>query len=155
MTLYADQIETPCATFRPPDRPKWVAPRRRARLVVADDDADVRGGIANYFRRTGYEVIEAADGAELIRTVVGELLDPERNPRVDAVVTDLYMPHAGGLIALSALHDIDPQLPCIVISGMAERPMLDEARRLGAVACLEKPFGLEKLAALVEGLVAR
>ena len=126
---------------------------RPVRLVVADDEPEVRSGIALFLRRAGCEVIEAADGAELIKRVAAEIVDPESNPRVDVAVIDVYMPHAGALIALSALHDIDAELPCIVISGLADPAVLDEARRLGAAACLKKPVDLEELMALVARLV--
>ena len=68
----------------------------RGRVVVADDDAEMRLLITTVLRRLGFEVFEATDGEELLRWLFDD-------PDADLVITDLQMPNKSGLEVLHAL----------------------------------------------------
>jgi CheY-like chemotaxis protein len=116
------------------------APRR---VVVADDESDLRETIAEYLSHAGYEVLQAANGLETLLHV--------KHSAPMAVVLDVAMPRLGGLDTLKHIHTFNSAIAVIVVSGVLD----DEARRralaLGARAVLDKPLVLsDLLAALAE-----
>lgn len=120
-----------------------------ARILVIDDDANVRSVIARALERVGHHVDEVADGeAGLTR-----LADRE----FDLVITDLFTPGLDGLQLIRRAADLHPTLPVIAISGgafAAPQGMLEMARTFGARGTLAKPFELTDLFATVEAALA-
>lgn len=114
-----------------------------ARILVVDDEPQVRGFLRRCLEKLGHEVIELADGKHASRTHA-------ENP-VDLMITDLFMPERDGLHTIFELHQNCPELRIIAISGGAVDSrfsgpdMLRIASRLGACKILEKPFGVEQL----------
>ena len=123
------------------------------RILLAEDDAEMRAFVSDDLRRTGYSVIECPDGAALIRR-----LD---NPGgvdgigVDLVVADLQMPEFTGIEVLERLRRADPFTPFIVVTAFGSRETHQAAMRLGAIAVLDKPFEMRDLLRLVEDAVGR
>jgi CheY-like chemotaxis protein len=119
-----------------------------ARILVIDDDADVRRALRRILETEGYEVLEAANGKEGVR-LFGE------SP-CDAVITDLYMPEKEGLETIRELRQTHPELKILVITGAAPGSVFDlrqHATMLGANRALSKPFSRgEVLQALAEVL---
>src|SRR5258705_11392290 len=70
------------------------------RVLIADDDADVREVLVESFRNAGFDVLEAANGLEALLCV--------KRDRPDAVVLDLMMPRLGGVEALQPIHPFNP-----------------------------------------------
>jgi CheY-like chemotaxis protein len=104
-------------------------------VLVIDDDAEMREFLRRALEGVGYTVIEAADGLEGMRKF--------RENAVDLVVTDIVMPHQGGIETILQLKTTDPHIRVIGISGggMATHlGFLRTAGRLGADAWLAKPF---------------
>jgi tellurite resistance protein TerC len=119
------------------------------RVLVAEDDPALRGLIADVLGRSGYGVIEAANGADALDAVGDALLDPasERAPTI--VITDVRMPYITGLQLVAALRPLT--IPKIVITAFPDDRTRDLAARLGASAVLAKPF---ELAALLRAVAA-
>jgi len=115
---------------------------RPTRIFVAEDDADLRALIAQSLRRDGYEVVEAADGLELLDCLQDALSFPLDMP--DVIITDVMMPRYSGLGVLRALRRAKWFTPVIVVSATAEKS-LEQARELGATAFLKKPFAIDAL----------
>jgi DNA-binding NtrC family response regulator len=109
---------------------------------VADDDADLRGVIAEYLSRAGYEVLQAANGLETLMHV------KHRAPV--AVVLDIAMPRLGGLEALKHIHAFNSAIAVIVVSGVADADVRRRALALGARAVLDKPLVLPELLTALE-----
>jgi len=105
-------------------------PERR-RVLVVDDDADVRQALADQLRLHGFAVSEAADGLSAWTEI-------RQNPPL-AVLLDLAMPRLGGLETLKMIRDFDPALVTIVVTGYADPEMHQRAVNLGAAAVLQKP----------------
>ncbi|TAH37403.1 MAG: response regulator [Planctomycetota bacterium] len=114
------------------------------RILIADDEADVRNTLRRILERAGYEVIETEDGRQALRAL--ELRAP------DLLVIDLAMPGMDGIQVLRELRLRRIQVPVIAYSGApASDVTLDSARLLGAVAVLGKPFEPAQLLGAIAG----
>lgn len=111
------------------------------RVLVADDDEDMRALMVHTLKRDGYSVVEAKDGGELLETLRDALEDPKSRP--DIVVTDVRMPRLSGLGVLQELRRAQMHLPVIVVTVFGDESMHVVARRLGAVGVLRKPFDVD------------
>jgi YesN/AraC family two-component response regulator len=119
-----------------------------ARILVIDDDAQVREMLREMLERVGHEVIEAADGS-------GGMKLFRENP-ADVVVTDIFMPEKDGIVTIQELRTAYPDLGIIALSGgggFQRFDFLETARRLGASAILRKPVDWEELTQAVSELL--
>ena len=114
-----------------------------ARILVIDDDPDTRELLEQMLKGAGHQVSLAADGSEGVKQFCA-------NP-ADLVITDLYMPGQEGIETIMQLRRHFPESAILAISGrIAAETMLLVARKLGAVATLQKPFVADELLASVE-----
>ncbi|MBX3160145.1 MAG: response regulator [Deltaproteobacteria bacterium] len=115
----------------------------QGRLVIADDSAEMRWLVRTAVGQEFAEVVEAADGRELLWTLLRtELRSPEGPP--DVVVTDLYMPGYSGLDVIDAWRELHPANPWILITAFPDDAVARRAARLGATM-LAKPFSTAQL----------
>jgi DNA-binding NtrC family response regulator len=101
------------------------------RVLVADDEEDMRSVLHDFLEEHGYEPLLAADGLTALRRLIEE--------RPDVVLLDIQMPRLGGMEALTAIREIAPDTAVIMISGIED---LDVARRTlahGAFDYVRKP----------------
>jgi DNA-binding NtrC family response regulator len=114
----------------------------RFTLVVADDEKNIREGLAEALSDDGYRALMAADGEEAMRFVdAGD---------VDLVITDLRMPRLSGTDLLKAIASRYPGLPVIVLTGHGTIEDAVAAMRAGAFDFLTKPVNLDHLSILVK-----
>lgn len=116
-----------------------------AKILVVDDEPEVREILGEMLARAGHEVFRAADGEEGLRAF--------REHRPDLVVTDLLMPVRGGLSLIVEMREVDPEARVLAISGGGPRGnlnFLDTARALGGVETLRKPFRRAEFLAAVD-----
>ena len=114
-----------------------------ARILVIDDEADMRTMLEQMLGAIGHEVVLAADGKEGVALY-------RANP-ADLVILDLVMPVQEGLETIARLRKEFPSVTIVAMSGKtAAATMLTVARRLGAFATLQKPFLPEQLSNVVE-----
>jgi CheY-like chemotaxis protein len=126
------------------------------RILVADDDTDLRAEIVSALIGDGFVVVEAKDGNELLDLVARSVADDLSRPFYDAIITDVAMPGFSGLDVLTALRSRTARTPVMVITGFEDTKVLRSAQSLGAVSVFRKPFDLDKLrAALVDALGKR
>jgi len=117
-------------------------PGKRAHVLLADDNADMRDYLCRLLA-TGYDVTAAADGEEALAAA--------RRARPDLILTDVMMPRLDGFGLLHELRD-DPELrgvPVIVLSARAGEEAKIEGLRRGADDYLVKPFSARELRARV------
>jgi two-component system chemotaxis response regulator CheY len=127
----------------------------KGRVLVVDDEADVRTSVRLILTKAGYDVIEAEDGEAAINA-----LKSGDNPiAVDAIICDLDMPKMGGIEAIPNFLFQFPSCPIIVLSGSIT---LESATRLfkpgvlfkqGVGAFLSKPIEQERLLSAVSKAV--
>jgi DNA-binding response OmpR family regulator len=121
----------------------------RARVLLIDDDIFVRDAMALGLGDAGYDVVTAPGAAAGFDIANREL--------VDAIVTDMNMPGAGGAELIAEARACWPDLPIVAISGAAimdGRSTAEMARDLGADATLIKPFRARELAAVIKRAIA-
>ncbi len=116
--------------------PPESSPRR---VLVVDDDAEIRALVSEYLTLHGLEVLEATNGLEA-------LLHFKRS-RPAGVMLDLRMPRLGGLDALKRMVAFDPAVHVVVVTGEVDAELRRQAVALGAKAALRKPVDLPDLLA--------
>lgn len=119
-----------------------------ARIVVADDDPDIRRLIVFTLRRRGYSVSEAEAG--------DTALDLIRQDRPELVVLDVMMPGMTGIEVARALKQ-DPDtanIPIIMLSAKGQAAEVDAGMESGARAYLVKPFSTQELASRVAEILS-
>ena len=109
-----------------------------ARILVIDDEPDMRAMLEQILKAAGYEVILAADGREgLMR---------HRASPADLVITDLYMPNQDGMETIRELRSRFPTVAIIAMSGKLDTgTMLSIAQNATDVGILHKPFLTDEL----------
>ena len=124
------------------------------RVLLADDDGALRNLIAATLRADGYSVVEVSDGTELL-DLIGSLLlfDADADP-LDLIISDFQMPGFSGLDVLADLRSCGLRTQVLLITAFGSEEVRAQARRLGAVAVMDKPFGMDDLRAAVYGIAA-
>jgi len=110
------------------------------RILIIDDEPQIRSMIRLVLERAGYSVVEAADGVEGIRRF-------RENP-VNLIITDLIMPNKDGIGMIIDLKKEFPDVKIIAMSGGGlNRPegYLRGAQKLGAACTLSKPINRQEL----------
>jgi CheY-like chemotaxis protein len=114
----------------------------KRRILIVDDDVNVRKAIRWVLEDEGYLVSEATDGNEALRLI------SESVP--DLVVLDLTMPDVDGYTVAAALQATDgPDVPIVLITADGRAPA--KAERVQARAYLRKPFVVEELLTVIRG----
>ena len=109
----------------------------KPRVLIADDDAPVRGLLERTVVAAGYDVLTASDGQEAI--------DLLAKAPVDAIVSDISMPRLTGIELLRAIRARDPDVPVILCTGSPDIQSAIAAVKLGALQYLIKPIELDEL----------
>ncbi len=127
------------------ERPAATQPTALGAWLVVDDDDDVRHGLVRWLGSIGYTVLQASGGAEALA-----LLRGQQQP-IGCLLVDLVMPWMTGDELLRQLHALHLEVPAIVmnddIRGLAETLV-----GYPLIGCLQKPFGLHELQALLSGI---
>ncbi|MEE8142920.1 MAG: ATP-binding protein, partial [Planctomycetota bacterium] len=143
------------ATFRiylPASRAKVSLPPPKAkksalaneRILVMDDEEQVRELLGALLTRLGYSVEFAADGSQAIDQYRQAI---QRGTPFHLVIMDLMVPGGmGGCEAVQLLLKLDPDARVVVLSGYCNDPVMADYRRYGLRGCVSKPFDLEQLA---------
>jgi len=108
-----------------------------ARILVVDDDPDIRETLSELLIQQGYGVQTACGGAEGLRLI--------KDIRPHLMLLDLAMPGMDGLAVLRTLPRLAPDVGVIVVSAVQDEGMLREAMKLGSFDCLGKPVDPERL----------
>jgi CheY-like chemotaxis protein len=121
-----------------------------AHILIVDDDPAVQATIRIVLERAGHAVVVAGDGRKGLAIFEAE--------DFDLLVLDIFMPGMDGLETMKLIHQQQPLIPILVISGRpiaadssASPDFLKMATKLGAISSLQKPFGSADLLAAVAG----
>jgi PAS domain S-box-containing protein len=108
-------------------------------ILLVDDEEPIRRITRGLLEASNYRVITASDGSEAC------VLYRENQAEISAVLTDMMMPVMDGAAAIRELRRLNPRLPIIASSGLAEAGKEQQARSLGAGEFLSKPYTAPRL----------
>ena len=105
-----------------------------SRILVIEDEPNLRKNILDFLELEGFEVLEASDGQIGVETA--------RQYKPDLIISDISMPNMDGYNALLELRKDQPSahIPIIFLSAMADRSFVRHGMELGADDYLTKPF---------------
>ena len=112
------------------------------KILLADDDTDIRTSVADFLREAGYEVREAQNGSEALALY--------KSGHYEMVMSDLRMPRLSGIGLLKEIRKINrkPAPDVVLFTGQGDMESAIEALRLGAYDFVLKPLNIEELASL-------
>ncbi len=119
------------------------------RVLVVDDDPDIRTTVRLVLTKADYEVIEAEDGEQ----GVAAIRSGDNPMMVDTIICDIHMPKVNGMEAIAYFRNQFPSVPVIVLTGEPDISGASTLFKQGIVEYLTKPVSPEKLTACVNKAV--
>lgn len=114
-------------------------------LLIVDDQAGVRRLLYEAFSEDGYNIEQASGGAEALQKIGLKI--------PDLMLLDIKMPGMNGLETLRELRKTRPDLTVVMMTAYGELDMINEAKSMGVVHYIVKPFDLNEVRYLVKGLL--
>ncbi len=111
------------------------------KLLIVDDEMDVREFAQNFFLRRKIDTAIAAGGQEALEII--------KKDKPSLVLLDVRMEDMNGLDVLSEIKKIDKNIKVIMVSGVEENDAIDKAKHLGALSFIHKPLVLDELETIV------
>ncbi len=120
-----------------------------AKILIAEDERDIRDLIEFTLRYAGHEVVKASNGAEAVE------LAPQVRP--DLIIMDVRMPRMTGYEACQALKKLDDvkDIPVVFLSAKGQQSEMDAGLEAGAYDYILKPFAPDQLIERVKEILAR
>jgi DNA-binding response OmpR family regulator len=112
------------------------------RVLVVDDQTDVRAMISMVLRINHFEVVEAANAAAGLKAF--------EDAAIDLAIVDIFLLGGNGFDVITSMRERVPGLPIVAISGMTALDFVANAPGLSSVVCLQKPFRPNELMAAIE-----
>jgi DNA-binding NtrC family response regulator len=120
-----------------------------ARLLIVEDDHEMRDLLRKVLEKEGFHVNVACNGQQALA-----ILAASQFQQFDLVVTDLLMPNDGGLELLGVVHQARPSLPVIIVTAFGDWDSYSRALELGAAAFISKPLKMAELRSAVHAALA-
>ena len=117
------------------------------KLLLIEDDVRVARVLSEAFVADGHETTIRYTGEDGLAYLTRE--------RPDAVVLDIRLPTMGGVAVLRQIRSTDPELPVIIMTGLATQGEIAEARRLGVTEIVEKPEVLKRFSEALARVASR
>lgn len=118
------------------------------RVLLAEDDTELRELLALVLEGAGYHVCQCSNGVDLLARLAEQ-------PALDLVISDIRMPGLNGLEVLARHRGAMQQIPFICMTAFGDTRTHNRARHLGAAATIDKPFDLDEMLALVAHVCRR
>ncbi len=121
------------------------------RVLVIDDEEQIRKVVGIGLKKAGYDVEEAEDGGKAI-----EVLNAGENPMmVDVIICDIRMPKINGTEAIAYFRTQYPSIPVIVLTGYPDVQLATSLLKAGVVEYLTKPVDRDKLVSAVKNAIEK
>jgi DNA-binding response OmpR family regulator len=133
----------------PRQRAKGVRPPR---ILLAEDDVELRGLMASSLREDGYDVFEALDGGRLLVQITAAYAGKGRNSACDVIVSDIRMPVCSGVQILEALRRAHWTTPVILVTAFGNKATRRYVESLRALLFC-KPFDVDDLRTAVTNIL--
>lgn len=117
------------------------------KIMIAEDDSELRQLYAKVLRRNGYDVVEAEDGQKAI-----DILD---TMNVDLVISDIMMPHVDGYELVTTLRNFGYHMPVLMITAKDQFIDLQQGFISGADDYMVKPININEMVLRVQALLRR
>ena len=114
-------------------------------ILIVDDEPSVGDALRLVLESRGYEVVPVTKGMEGI--------DQARQRRFSFSVVDLFLTDISGFQVIEDIHRHQPEVPIVLITAHGSPQVFDEAKKLGAVGALDKPFPPAELLKLIDSHV--
>ena len=112
-----------------------------AKVLIVDDESDIREFARNFFKKRKIDVSVAAGGRQALELIAQE--------KPDLVLLDVRMEEMTGIEVLRELQKIKSPVKVIMVSGIEDEETVNEAKSLGVIGFIHKPFILEELEKIV------
>jgi DNA-binding response OmpR family regulator len=116
------------------------------KILLIDDEVDIRGFMQMFFEDRGFEIDIAEDGLQGVEKF--------KLNQYDLILSDMMMPGMLGLDVLRHIKQVKPEQKVILITGVKEKSMVQKAMELGCQHYLNKPFNLKELESIVDKCLA-
>ena len=121
----------------------------RGRILMVEDEEQVRKPIRLNLTKAGYEVLEVSNGADAIMVMEA---DPAA-AMIDTILCDIRMPRASGLETITYFREHYPSVPVVVLTGYPDVELAASLMKQGVLDYLTKPVTREELLAVIERCV--
>ncbi len=112
-----------------------------SRLLIVDDEPDVREFASNFFKKRKVDTATASGGIEALNSI--------KEQRPDLMLLDVRMEDMNGLDVLEEIMKIDNTIKVIMVTGVEDKESMERAKQLGAVNYIHKPLVLDELEEVV------
>lgn len=116
-------------------------------VLVVDDDAGVRGLLAEIIQAEGLKVVAMGSGEAALAEI--------KRASFDLIFLDLVLPDVSGVDVLKAIKQLLPDTPVAVVTGYADEPVGAEALSLGPMILLRKPFAIQDVRHVLRLVISR
>ncbi len=113
------------------------------KIALVDDSVILRSAIKNVLESSGFKVVFEAGGS-------AELFSKIENSGVELILLDIFFPTENGLDILAKLKKHMPLVKVLIVTGLRQDTILEEAQRLGADGVLYKPFDTDELLSAIQ-----
>ena len=114
-------------------------------ILVVDDEELIRSLVVTFLSRLGHSCITAIDGVNALEKMKGN--------KIDAVITDIKMPHMDGIMLTREISRQYPELPVMVMTAFDEEYSAGIAISVGAREFIKKPFSLDEFAIRIHKMI--
>lgn len=121
--------------------------KKKEKILVVEDQDDLRDLLKSILEEHGFSVITAADGVDAVEKFV------EHKDEIGVVLSDIGLPRLGGWDALIEMRSIDPGLKGILASGYFHPNVKEEIIRSGARDFIQKPYNTAQVVAMIRNLL--
>lgn len=122
----------------------------KGKILIVDDEKEVREVIRIHLDVNGYNILEAENGEEAIKTLRSE----DNMVNVGLILCDIRMPKVNGIECIEFLRREAPGIPVVVVTGYPDTEMATNLMKMGIKDYLVKPVEKKKLLETVERVVA-
>jgi two-component system chemotaxis response regulator CheY len=116
------------------------------RVLVVDDESDIRKSVRLILTQAGYDIVEAEDGEKAVAVIKSA----DNANEIDTIICDIYMPKMNGLEAIAHFRSQFPSIPVIVLTGQTDMHWATALFKQGVADYLVKPVDPGNLTAAVQ-----
>lgn len=129
-------------------------PARRYRILLAEDDKEMRILLALSLKRSGYDVVQCPDGVDMLTHLEAFLLPYKTvHESFDLIVSDIWMPGVTGMEVLQGKPNRANFPPMILITAFGDDETHAQAAECGVAAMFDKPFDVDELLEKVNAIL--